>query len=110
LVRNDFHARLVETPQCRQIFSKLDNGAVKFEQNSVLIFRPELRAKFGTKKSRFRLRIGNFALPGEGAELLAAAAPDRFDQLGIGMIDEVEKRSIFGVFFTHKEQRNKGLE
>src|SRR6476661_373665 len=66
----------------------------------------ELRAQFCAEKRPFGLRIGDFAPPRERAELELAPAPHRFDQRGIGMVDEIGKRRLFGVFFTHEQQWN----
>ena len=50
------------------------------------------------------LRVRSLPLPGEGAELLTAAAAHRLDELRVRVADEIRKRRGLPVFLAHEQE------
>src|SRR6056297_3654531 len=46
------------------------------------------------------------AVPVKGLEFFFASLPDCLDQIGIAVIDKIEKGGLIPVFFSHKDQRD----
>ena len=57
-------------------------------------------------KGGLGLWIGSFALPFKGRKLHLATEPYRFDQVRIGVADEIEKGRRFSVLLAHEQQGN----
>ena len=62
-------------------------------------------SEFGCFEGGEGVGIRNF-FPPEGLEFGQSAFANRFDQSLVPMIDEIMKRSMFSVFFTHEEKRD----
>ncbi len=64
--------------------------------------------KLGPQERALILRIRWLIGPPEGGEFLPASSPHRFNEVGIGVADEVRKGRRLSVLLPHEEERNEG--
>src|SRR5262249_6383123 len=99
------HRGLAQALESRYFPAQPQQFAMKIQEDAMTAPVLQFMMQFGLQEGVFSLRIRWFAFPTEIGELLFSALPYGFDQLGVGVADEVLKRRHLSILIAHEQQR-----